>query len=68
MLLTETDDPEQWFMSDPDFRWQGVQSKAQVIQAVASDAVAGGFIFDSNQIKPAENQVIADYFLALDWC
>ncbi|MBU1311751.1 MAG: phosphopantetheine-binding protein [Gammaproteobacteria bacterium] len=64
VLLTETDDPNQWFMSDPDFRWQGVQSKAQVIQAVASDAVAGGFIFDSNQIKPAENQVIADYFLA----
>jgi hypothetical protein len=64
VLLTETDDPELWFMSDPDFRWQGVQSKQQVLQALASEAVAGGFIFDSKQIKPAENQVIADYFLA----
>ncbi|MEH8016446.1 DUF6005 family protein [Rheinheimera muenzenbergensis] len=64
VLLTETDDPEQWFMSDPDFRWQGVQRKQQVLQALASEAVAGGFIFDSKQIKPAENQVIADYFLA----
>ncbi|MCC2606948.1 DUF6005 family protein [Planctobacterium marinum] len=64
VMLAETDDPLQWFMYDPDFRWEGVQAKQQVLQAVASEAVAGGYIFDSKQIKPAHNQVIADYFLA----
>ncbi|GAB2908191.1 DUF6005 family protein [Rheinheimera gaetbuli] len=68
VLLAETDDPLQWFMYDPDFRWEGLQAKAQVLQAVASEAVAGGYIFDSKQIKPAENQVIADYFLACIQC
>lgn len=64
VMLAETDDPEQWFMYDPDFRWEGVQQKAQVLNAIASDAVAGGYMFDSNDIKPASNAVIADYFQA----
>lgn len=64
VMLAETDDPSQWFMYDPDFRWEGVQAKDQVLEAVASEAVAGGYLFDSKQIKPSENQVIADYFLA----
>lgn len=64
VMLAETDDPAQWFMYDPDFRWEGVQAREQVLQAVASEAVAGGYIFDSKEIKPAQNQVIAEYFMA----
>lgn len=64
VMLSETDDPQQWFMYDPDFRWEGPQAKAQVLQAVASEAVAGGYIFDKSEITPADDSMIADFFTA----
>lgn len=64
VMLEKTDDPEIWFMHDPDFRWQGPQSKAQVMAAIASESVAGGYIFDSDHIQPSAQSVIRDYFLA----
>ncbi|MDP2535884.1 DUF6005 family protein [Alteromonas stellipolaris] len=64
VMLEETNDPETWFMHDPDFRWEGTQSKTQVIAAIESKAVAGGYIFDSRDITPTSNSVIAEYFLA----
>lgn len=64
VMLEKTDDPDIWFMHDPDFRWQGPQNKAQVIAAIASEAVAGGYIFDSSHIQASTLGVIRDYFLA----
>ncbi|CAD5261034.1 Acyl carrier protein [Alteromonas sp. 38] len=63
VMLEETREPEIWFMHDPDFRWEGTQNKSQVIAAIESKAVAGGYIFDSSKITPSKNSVIADYFL-----
>lgn len=64
VMLEKTDDPDIWFMHDPDFRWQGHQNKAQVMTAIASEAVAGGYIFDSSHIQASTRCVIRDYFLA----
>lgn len=64
VMLENTQDPEVLFMWDPDFRWEGEQNKQQVLHAIASDAVAGGYLFDSRQIQPSSNQAIHDYFVA----
>ena len=64
VMLEETNEPETWFMRDPDFRWEGTQRKTQVIAAIESEAVAGGYIFDSSEIIPSSNNVVAEYFLA----
>ncbi|WOI38321.1 DUF6005 family protein [Alteromonas sp. CI.11.F.A3] len=64
VMLEETNDPATWFMYDPDFRWEGTQNKNQVIAAIESEAVAGGYIFDSRDITPTNNTVVGEYFLA----
>ncbi|NTS78837.1 phosphopantetheine-binding protein [Catenovulum sp. SM1970] len=64
VMLENMDDPDKLFMHDPDFRWEGEQDKQQVFYSIESDAVAGGYIFDANAIKPCTNQVIHDYFKA----
>lgn len=64
VLLENSEDPTKLMMCDPDFRWEGLQDKAQVMHAIASDAVAGGYYFDSAHIKPISALAIKDYFLA----
>lgn len=64
-MLETTDDPDHWLMRDPDFRWQGVLPKADILHAIASEHVAGGFMFDAAALKPATNEVIRDYFNAV---
>mgnify|MGYP000128151778 CR=1 FL=1 len=62
VLLEETPDPNTWFMRDPDFRWEGAQKKAQVLHAIASPHVHGGYYFDSQDIRPTTKKTIRDYF------
>ncbi len=64
VLLEKTQDPDTWFMYDPDFRWEGTQQKSQVIYAIESDAVGGGYVFDSREIQASSKRDIYDYFLA----
>ena len=64
VMLENSQDPEMLFMWDPDFRWEGEQNKQQVLSAIESDAVAGGYLFDSEQIRPSSNQAINEYFIA----
>ena len=64
VMLENSDDPAMLMMWDPDFRWEGLQPKSQVLDAVASPAVAGGYYFDSRDIQPTRDSVIRDYFLA----
>lgn len=64
VMLENSQDPEKLMMFDPDFRWEGEQDKQQVIHAIESEKVAGGYIFDSIEIKRTENKVLHDYFLA----
>ncbi len=62
VMLEATDDPEQWLMDDPDFRWRGVLPRARILEAVRSPAVAGGFLFDEESIRPAADAVVRAYF------
>ncbi|AWB66127.1 phosphopantetheine-binding protein [Saccharobesus litoralis] len=64
VMLENTQDPSKLFMWDPDFRWEGEQDKQQVLHAIESDAVAGGYLFDSQHIKPSEKASISEYFIA----
>ena len=62
VMLEATDDPEQWFMSDPDFRWEGVLPKARILDSVRSPAAAGGFCFDGLDIRHTPAETVAAYF------
>ena len=64
VMLENSPEANKLMMLDPDFRWEGLQDKQQVMHAIASDAVAGGYVFDSKQIQPSSPQAINDYFIA----
>ena len=64
VLLEKTHEPDKWFMSDPDFRWEGLQEREQVLHAIESEAVGGGYYFDSLEIQASAKQDIYEYFIA----
>lgn len=64
VMLEKSKNPDNLFMWDPDFRWQGEQNKQQVLAAIESDAVSGGYLFDSDEITPTSSKAIYDYFIA----
>lgn len=64
VMLEESVDPEKLLMLDPDFRWEGELDKAQVLYAIESNAVAGGYLLSGADIKPYSLVSIRDYFLA----
>jgi acyl carrier protein len=64
VMLETTEDPNQWLMLDPDFRWEGRLEKDKILHAIESPAVAGGYVFDSHQIQPTSNEAIKAYFEA----
>jgi hypothetical protein len=62
VMLETTPDSEQWLMSDPDFRWQGVLPKSRILDAVASPAVAGGYFFDESRVRAHTDDAVRRYF------
>ena len=64
VMLKTTEDPEKWRMLDADFRWEGLLDRQRILDAVASDSVAGGYYFDEEGIRPAEDRAVRDYFEA----
>lgn len=58
LMIQKTEKEDEWFMFDPDFRWEGNVQKERVIQAFLENPFGGGFIFDSRFItKPSEEKV-----------
>nr|WP_111300923.1 DUF6005 family protein [Paracoccus saliphilus] len=58
-LIQPTDDPDNWLMRDPDFRWEGTLPARDLRAAFLRDTVAGGFAFDTSKARPAARQDIA---------
>lgn len=64
LMLENTDNPDVWMVLDPDFRWEGRIEKQKVIDAIMQPTVAGGFIFDADDIRNPSPVDLRDYFLA----
>ncbi|WP_068777279.1 DUF6005 family protein [Paenibacillus sp. FJAT-26967] len=64
LVLSETSDPEEWFMFDPDFRWEGNIRKERVIEAIIQNPFGGGFYVDALNIQAPAAGTIQRYFHA----
>ncbi|WP_136683902.1 DUF6005 family protein [Falsirhodobacter xinxiangensis] len=65
-LVQPTDDPAQWLMRDPDFRWEGTLPAADIRSAFLRDSVAGGFVFDGAALHaPTREAITAIYHATL---
>lgn len=60
-----TDNPDVWFIRDPDFRWEGPIARDKMLNAIAQPSVAGGYHFDRAAFQAADDTDIAAY---LDEC
>ncbi|WP_378944065.1 DUF6005 family protein [Paracoccus sp. R86501] len=63
-LIQPTDDPANWLMRDPDFRWEGPVPAADLRAAFLRDTVAGGYVFDNANAHPASDNGIQAIFAA----
>jgi acyl carrier protein len=56
VMLGPTNNPDLWFMYDPDYRWEGVFNKNRILNAVAQPTVSGGYLFSElgARATPAE--------------
>jgi len=62
LMLESADDPALFTVLDPDFRWEGQIERDKIITAFCQPSVAGGFIIDRSQLRPAQPADIAAFF------
>ncbi|MDF2670894.1 MAG: hypothetical protein K0R67_3200, partial [Paenibacillus sp.] len=46
LIVSKTEREEEWLMIDPDFRWEGVVQREQVIEGFLQNPFGGGFYID----------------------
>jgi hypothetical protein len=61
-MLETTDDPDTWFMYDPDFRWEGPLPRERILNAINQPSVAGGFYFDEVDVRHTTEDTVRAYF------
>lgn len=62
VMLETTEKEEEWFMYDPDFRWEGILPKQRVINAIREPSVGGGYSFHAKSIIPPTIETVEAYF------
>ncbi len=62
VMLEKTEDPEIWFMWDPDFRWEGPLPKDRILNAIDQPSVGGGYYFDGVEIRHTTDDTVRAYF------
>ncbi|MCR2807143.1 DUF6005 family protein [Paenibacillus soyae] len=62
LMLAHTEDPEEWAMIDPDFRWRGTVPRARAVEAFVGNPFGGGFYVDSSRLREASREDVKHYF------
>lgn len=62
VMLEQTEREEEWLMLDPDFRWEGVLPKSDILAAIGEPSVEGGYYFDAESIRPPAAEAVHAYF------
>ena len=62
VMLGPTSDPELWFMYDPDFQWEGVIEKNQILNAINLTTAANSYLLSETNARPSTKQHIDEYF------
>ncbi|KUF29654.1 MULTISPECIES: DUF6005 family protein [Lysinibacillus] len=62
VMLESTENEEEWFMYDPDFRWEGILPKERILAAIQEPTVKGGYYFDSETIIAPTTETVEAYF------
>ncbi|WP_028611742.1 DUF6005 family protein [Paenibacillus harenae] len=58
LMLSATEREDEWFMLDPDFRWEGIVKKDLVIEAFRQNQFGGGFYIDALDIRDPSDEMV----------
>ncbi|MCH2042124.1 MAG: DUF6005 family protein [Saccharospirillaceae bacterium] len=64
VMLGPTNNPDLWFMYDPDYRWEGVFRKDRILNAVSQPTVSGGYLFSEVGARPTPAEAVNAFFEA----
>lgn len=64
VMLGPTNNPDLWFMYDPDYRWEGVFKKDRILNAVAQPTVSGGYVFSEKGARATPAEAVNAFFEA----
>lgn len=64
VMLGPTNNPDLWFMYDPDYRWEGVFRKDRILNAVSQPTVSGGYLFSEVGSRPTPVEEVNAFFEA----
>ncbi|MHA6482893.1 DUF6005 family protein [Paenibacillus sp. strain BS8-2] len=64
VMLYRTDNPDQWYLRDPDFRREGVISRDRALEAFLGNPFGGGFVIDDSGLREPEDEVVSRMLLS----
>lgn len=64
LMIEKTDNEEEWFMRDPDFRWEGIVRRERVLEAVRGNAFGGGYYIDAVRVQEPSKESVERLFLS----
>ncbi|MGO4543548.1 DUF6005 family protein [Paenibacillus sp. 2TAB23] len=64
LMIEKTDNEDEWFMCDPDFRWEGIVRRERVLEAIRGNAFGGGYYIDAIRIQEPARENVEQLFLA----
>jgi petrobactin synthase len=62
LMVERTGTSGEWYVRDPDFRWEGTASSASIIEAFLGNAFGGGFYVDAEQLREPTPAAIDRFF------
>lgn len=62
LMISKTENENEWFMFDPDFRWEGNMEKEKVIHSIIHNPFGGGFFIDVPAVQEPKQKVLEAYF------
>ncbi|MEY8346992.1 DUF6005 family protein [Bacillus cereus] len=63
LMIEKTKQEDEWFMLDPDFRWEGNMEKDKVIQSIENNPFGGGYFIDVQTVREPKQEAIESYFI-----
>ncbi|MDK8180589.1 DUF6005 family protein [Paenibacillus sp. UMB4589-SE434] len=64
LMVEQAETEDEWFVLDPDFRWEGIMKKERILQAVEHNPLGGGFVVDASQLRAPSAKEVEEIFEA----
>ncbi len=62
LMVERTGTSGEWYVRDPDFRWEGTASSASIIEAFLGNAFGGGFYVDAERLREPTPAAVDRFF------